>query len=141
MPMLTNHRHELFARALAEGMGVGKAYRSAGYRPSPQRASALKARPEVKARVAEYISGRAQTRRDARAEALERADTLYRLAMEKADLGSALKALEAIILLEGLSGKSGGSATARPSAPRSLREFTTAELQALLDDADRTGIQ
>lgn len=53
MPILKNHRHELFAQQLAVGKSATEAYRLAGYKDNRQAASRLFTKDDVQTRVAE----------------------------------------------------------------------------------------
>jgi len=54
MPVLANHRHERFARLLAEGeMTVTDAHEQAGYKRNEGNASALARHPDIQSRVTE----------------------------------------------------------------------------------------
>lgn len=53
MGPLANHKHELFAQALAKGETADAAYVSAGYKPSRPHASRLATNGNVKARAVE----------------------------------------------------------------------------------------
>lgn len=53
MAKLENHKHELFAQALAKGMPACQAYVEAGYKANDGNASTLKGNQKVIARVAE----------------------------------------------------------------------------------------
>lgn len=53
MAALQNHKHELFAQALAKGETADAAYVSAGYRANRGNAATLKANQNVEQRVAE----------------------------------------------------------------------------------------
>ena len=59
MPVLSNARHELFARALASGESASTAYRAAGYLCAPHKARGhghrLRTREDIAARVQELI--------------------------------------------------------------------------------------
>lgn len=59
MPILSNHKHELFAQALAKGSDQQQAYKEAGYRGDRTAASRLAADQTVKDRVAELLAGSA----------------------------------------------------------------------------------
>jgi phage terminase small subunit len=50
---LKNHKHELFAQAIAKGIGLEVAFTRAGYAPSLKNASRLKAYEGVRSRIAE----------------------------------------------------------------------------------------
>jgi hypothetical protein len=53
MPILENQRHELFAQELATGKSASEAYALAGFKESRKNASRLRAKEDVKARLAE----------------------------------------------------------------------------------------
>jgi phage terminase small subunit len=53
MGALSNHKHELFAQALARGETADSAYTSAGYRENRCNASRLKANENILSRVSE----------------------------------------------------------------------------------------
>jgi Terminase small subunit len=56
--MLTNRKHEIFAREIAAGEGLAASYLTAGYKPGRSarfNASRLRNRPEVKTRINELL--------------------------------------------------------------------------------------
>jgi phage terminase small subunit len=53
MAVLQNHRHELFAQGLVEGKTADRAYTDAGFKPSRKNASRLRAKEDIRTRVAE----------------------------------------------------------------------------------------
>jgi Terminase small subunit len=53
MPVLENHKYELFAQAFAKGETATRAYELAGYKPSRKNASRLKTNKDISARVSE----------------------------------------------------------------------------------------
>ena len=65
MPALRNERHEVFAKALADGKSASEAYRAAGYQCAPHKARGhghrLRTREDIAARVAE-LSAKARGR-------------------------------------------------------------------------------
>ncbi len=99
MPVLSNSRHELFAKALAGGKSASAAYRAAGYQCAPHKARGhghrLRTREDISARVAE-LSAKARRRiaTEQVGEGVRRgAPTLYR--PELAELGRRLALLGA----------------------------------------------
>src|SRR5260370_3859575 len=99
MPVLKNARHELFAKALADGKSASAAYRAAGYQCAPHKARGhghrLRTREDIAARIDE-LSTKARGRIAAEqvAEGIRRgAPTLYR--PELAELGRRLALLGA----------------------------------------------
>jgi len=50
---LPKNKHELFAQGLAKGLGIGAAYKAAGYKPSPAAATRLSKNVKLQERVAE----------------------------------------------------------------------------------------
>lgn len=56
MPVLPNHKHELFAQGLAEGKTADKAYADAGFNPNRGNAATLKAKQSIVGRVDELLS-------------------------------------------------------------------------------------
>lgn len=61
MPVLKNHKHELFCQELAKGKTGDEAYQLAGYKENRFNASRLKTNEHIKARVQD-IMGRAASR-------------------------------------------------------------------------------
>ena len=57
MPVLTNHRRELFAQLLFQGYSAVKAYEKAGYKRHDGNANVLARHPEVQARLEEMRGG------------------------------------------------------------------------------------
>ena len=55
MPLLTNVKHERFAQELAKGLTIDAAYVKAGYKSHRANAARLRAKEDVKARVAELM--------------------------------------------------------------------------------------
>ena len=90
MPALANPRHERFAQETAKGASPAEACRAAGYRPAErfagQAGRRLRARPEIKARVAE-IQERAAVRAEVTLADLTQA--LLRIAAQAETLGGA----------------------------------------------------
>jgi hypothetical protein len=62
MPVLANHRRELFTQLLFQGYSAAKAYEKAGYRPHDGNACTLAKHPEVQARLEEIRGGGAEIR-------------------------------------------------------------------------------
>lgn len=60
MPVLSNHKHELFAQGLAEGKTADEAYIAAGFKENRGNASRLKANENIVARVAEILGASAE---------------------------------------------------------------------------------
>lgn len=60
MPVLSNPKHERFARELAKGKSQADAYEKAGYTPSEQHASRLARNGKISARVSELLEGAAK---------------------------------------------------------------------------------
>lgn len=60
MPVLPNHKHELFCQHMAMGMGVAESYVAAGYKPNPANASSLKGQQHILARLAEILENSAE---------------------------------------------------------------------------------
>jgi Family of unknown function (DUF5681) len=58
MGILTNPRHEFFARELAKGKSANEAYKLAGYRPCRQNAHRLSSNDDIKQRIAELRTQR-----------------------------------------------------------------------------------
>lgn len=58
MPALSNHRHEAFCQALADGISQQKAYEGAGFKPSLSNPSKLAKDARIVARLAEIRSKR-----------------------------------------------------------------------------------
>jgi hypothetical protein len=58
MPILPNHKHELFAQGLAKGLSADAAYQAAGYKRDRGNAARLTANDSIQKRVAE-IQGKA----------------------------------------------------------------------------------
>lgn len=63
MPLLSNPRHEAFAQARANGVGVYDAYIAAGFEGNPTAATQVGNRPEVIARITEIQSEKVEKRR------------------------------------------------------------------------------
>jgi hypothetical protein len=60
MPILTNPRHELFCQELAKGKSAHDAYVLAGYKESRKNAAALKSKSDIKGRLSELLTPRAE---------------------------------------------------------------------------------
>jgi phage terminase small subunit len=53
MPPLSNHRHEKFAQAFAQGKNATEAHQEAGYKPNRSTPCQLKQDPRISTRVTE----------------------------------------------------------------------------------------
>ena len=60
MPILSKPKREIFARELANGIDVQKAYVKAGYKPGKGNAYTMKNSREIQNRVTEILSARAE---------------------------------------------------------------------------------
>lgn len=56
MPILSNHKHELFAQAVASGKAVAHAYEMAGYKRHHANSIRLSKKEEIAARIAEILA-------------------------------------------------------------------------------------
>ena len=56
MPVLSNHKHELFCQELAKGKTASEAYVLAGYKANDGNASVLKGNQKIQVRVADLLS-------------------------------------------------------------------------------------
>lgn len=106
MGVLSNQRHELFARALAEGKSHFDAHREAGYKPNRGNASKLAAQQEIQDRVKQittFTAMRTETSGSVTLESLiQEAGEIQRLASEAAQYSAATSALTAKAKLAGL---------------------------------------
>lgn len=71
MSTLTNPKHELFAQELAKGKTATEAYETAGFKPSRPNASRLQHQENIRQRVVEIQSERAEVEREATDRAAE----------------------------------------------------------------------
>ncbi|API59531.1 hypothetical protein BSL82_09580 [Tardibacter chloracetimidivorans] len=71
MPVLSNHKHELFAQGLAEGKTADEAYIAAGFKENRGNASRLKANESIVKRVDEILSASAERVEITKARVLE----------------------------------------------------------------------
>src|SRR5262245_22781155 len=60
MSVLPKNKHELFAQALAKGLGIGAAYEAAGYKTSPGAATRLSKNVNIQGRVKELQEAAAE---------------------------------------------------------------------------------
>jgi len=106
MGVLQNQRHELFARALAEGQGSLEAYVSVGYKSNAANASNLAHKPYIKARIQEinnFVLQRTEIALSITRESLIReADEILVAALKTSQLSAATGALTAKAKLAGL---------------------------------------
>ena len=103
MPVLSNPRHEKFARALAAGKSAAEAYAESDYAPNRHNASRLKTIEHVARRIAEIRAENDQaTAKAMEVLGLDRNSVLRSLLEERAlgsergQHGSAIRALELI---------------------------------------------
>lgn len=106
MPVLANTKHELFARALAEGKGSLEAYVSVGYKPDPANASNLAHKSHIQARIQE-ITNFAQMRTEVAISVtlqslIEEATEIQARAIDDEQYSAAVAALTAKAKLAGL---------------------------------------
>jgi phage terminase small subunit len=86
MPVLSNHRWELFSQELAKGKTGDEAYQLAGYKENRHNASRLKTNETISARVLE-IMGRAANRTELSISSVT--ESLLRIAEKAEQLGEA----------------------------------------------------
>ena len=102
MGVLSNQRHELFARALAEGKSAKDAYVSAGYKANEGNASTLSRKQHILNRSNE-IKGFAAQRSEVTLESLiEEAAEIQRVSIKLEQMSAATAALTAKAKLAGL---------------------------------------
>lgn len=105
MPVLKNNRYELFAQALAKGIGNMPAYAAAGYNPETKHGSTVAARianhPDVVARVAELQARGAVRAEVTVASLIEEAELIRVAAMEQGQLSAAIAAVREKGILSG----------------------------------------
>ena len=97
MPVLSNHKHELFCQNIAIGMGVAEAYVAAGYKPNPGNASALKSQQNILTRLDELLNASAakviskvEYTRD---HLLDRLEEVRRVALDAGQTSAAVQAI------------------------------------------------
>lgn len=71
MPVLSNHKHELFAQGLADGKSAEEAHRLSGYKPNRGNAATLKHNQSILARVSELLTEREAIHAQATADAIK----------------------------------------------------------------------
>jgi phage terminase small subunit len=82
MPILPNHKHELFAQGLAKGLSADAAYQAAGYKRDRGNAARLTANDSIQKRVAE-IQGKAAEKAEVnKAWVMERLKEIVERAMQ-----------------------------------------------------------
>jgi hypothetical protein len=106
MGVLSNQRHELFARALAEGKSLFDAHKEAGYKPNRGNASKLADYPKIQDRVKQittFTAMRAETSSSVTLEGLiSDAARIERAAFADKQYSAAATALTARAKLAGL---------------------------------------
>jgi phage terminase small subunit len=130
MAKLANHRHELFAHALARGETGDAAYIAAGYLPNRNNASRLKANESVRARVAELQERAAAKTEMTIADVVEMLVEDRLLARELEQSGSAVSATMGVAKVLGflkdrveLTGKDGGPIEHRAAAQAEVADL------------------
>lgn len=130
MAALANHKHELFAQALAKGETADAAYVSAGYQENRHNASRLKTNETVTARVLELQERAAIKVEMTVADIVTMLVEDRALARECEQSGSAVSASMGIAKLLGhlkekveLTGKDGGPVEYREAAIREVEEM------------------
>jgi hypothetical protein len=107
MPVLKNHRRELFAQLLFQGFPAVTAYENAGYKRHDGNACTLAKHPEVLARLEEIrgipvgtraIAARANVTPES---LMDQAETILAAAMEKDQYSAAVSALKEKSVLSG----------------------------------------
>lgn len=96
MPVLRNPRHEIFAQALAKGVGTNEAFEAAGFKPNPGNARRLKMDEAIAKRIEAILSEREHIHSRAVERAIERTavtiesltDDLARIAMKAEGLNN-----------------------------------------------------
>ena len=73
MPVLSNHKWEIFAQELAKGKTADQAYVDAGYRQNSGNAVTLKGKQSISNRVRELLEARDRMHAQSTAKAVERA--------------------------------------------------------------------
>jgi hypothetical protein len=112
MPVLANHRRELFAQLLFQGFPAVDAYQKAGYKTHDGNACILAKHPEILARL-EEIRGEGEqgwpvgtravaARANVTVESLvQKHDEIYRRALESGQLSAGVSAVKEISVLTG----------------------------------------
>lgn len=101
MPMLSDHRRERFAQALAQGLSATDAYEAAGYRKHRQNASRLMANDDIQDRVAELQARAASDVVVTRQWLLEQCVDIARAAREDGAYAAAVNAIKEAGVLSG----------------------------------------
>lgn len=102
MTALTNAKHEKFAQELFKGKTADEAYQIAGYRPSRKNASRLKAKEDIRSRIAELQSASSMRVEITVASLLQEAGEIQQAAKEAGQHSAAVAALTAKAKLAGL---------------------------------------
>ena len=85
MPPLSNHRHEKFAQALAQGKNATEAHQEAGYKPNRSTACQLKQDPRISTRVAELQEEQLALHQQATVEAAANAKVTIEILIAEAE--------------------------------------------------------
>jgi hypothetical protein len=108
MPVLANHRRELFTQLLFQGFSAVDAYEKAGYKRHDGNACTLANHPEVLARLEEIRGGWPVGTRAIAARAnvtveslVEKHDEIYKRALESGQLSAGISAVKEISVLTG----------------------------------------
>jgi hypothetical protein len=102
VPILKNHKHELFAQSLAKGETATKAYEIAGFKPSRKNASRLRAKEDIAGRVGEIQSVAAQSAEITLAGVLRELDQAIEIARTKGQANAMVSAASLRSRLGGL---------------------------------------
>jgi hypothetical protein len=131
MPALSNPKHEIFARELANGTPADEAYALAGYRKSRSNASVLRTNQNISGRIAELQSA-GSVRAEITIERLIReADAIQPAAMASGQYSAATSALISKAKLAGLWGeKRHDTNINRNVDPRTLSDEQLADIVA-----------
>jgi hypothetical protein len=101
MPALSNPKHEIFARELANGTPADEAYALAGYRKSRSNASVLRTNQNILDRVLELQAAGGERAEITIEGLIHEADQIQRLAMASGQLSAANSALVSKAKLSG----------------------------------------
>ncbi len=102
MGVLQNQRHEIFARAVAEGKTNTQAYEDAGFKPNDGNASTLAKHSQVKERVKELKGVAAESTKVTIRSLIDEADRIQHAAFNDQQYSAATSALTAKAKLAGL---------------------------------------
>src|SRR5215469_6817808 len=101
MPVLANHRRELFAQLMVQGLTEVDAYEKAGYKRNDGNASTLAQHTEVQARLKE-IKGELAAKAVVTAESLiDEAEDIRQRAVDRGQLSAAVAAIKEKGVLSG----------------------------------------